>query len=68
MATVLCMGGESLSSRHMVLRSAGFNILVATNEPHTDGSLPFQLLLWFLCLQSCHRAKVRPFQGFPSFW
>ena len=32
MATVLCIGGETLHTRHPLLRSAGFDVLTATNE------------------------------------
>lgn len=32
MATVLCIGGEALHTRHPLLKSAGFDVLTATNE------------------------------------
>ena len=32
MATVLCIGGETLHTRHPVLKSAGFDVLMATTE------------------------------------
>jgi DNA-binding NtrC family response regulator len=32
MATVLCVGGENLQSRQLLLESAGFNAAIATNE------------------------------------
>ena len=32
MATVLCIGGETLHTRHPLLKSAGFDVLIATNE------------------------------------
>lgn len=32
MATVICVGGEALHTRHPLLKSAGFDVLTATNE------------------------------------
>lgn len=32
MATVLCVGGEALHTRHPLLKGAGFDVLTATNE------------------------------------
>jgi DNA-binding NarL/FixJ family response regulator len=32
MATVLCIGGETPSTRHALLRNAGFEVLTATSE------------------------------------
>jgi hypothetical protein len=32
MSTVLCIGGEALHTRHPLLKSAGFDVLTATNE------------------------------------
>ena len=32
MATVLCIGGETLHTRHPVLKNAGFDVLTATTE------------------------------------
>jgi DNA-binding NarL/FixJ family response regulator len=32
MATVLCIGGETLSTRHALLKNAGFDVLTATSE------------------------------------